>query len=565
MKSKDGINMDHIDKWNSEEKRLERKERLNNLKQKDGAKKPIRNSGKFTRIFMPIIAVVLILGIGGWAAAQFALPQKMFPPMSVKGSTISSAEFSYYYYNVLSGLQIDRTTDDGKAKLKELCTVEGYKDVTWRDYAYDLTAQQVVDVQIQYDLAVAANLVLETADVEELDTMFENIVTQTGSNVEADKYLMDMFGKDVTMKSLRPIFEKAALADKYRTATIDAMEISEDDVTSLYNENKNDYDKVTFRLTYFAIETETDATDEEKTEADASAKADAEEFLTKVTDAASFKAMADAKAEAEEKAAYEKMTTEEKVKADADKAKEEKAETDLLATMTVDEKAAYEASKANADTTIIYSMAKADVDGASADLSAWLFDAKRVEGEKSAFKIGTGYYAIYFVSRDTTFRLPSVRHILISPNKDKDTSAGDVFTAEEWTAARKKAEEVLALCTSEEKFIELVTEHSTDTGSVANEGLYEDMQRGQMVETFNDWSFDPARKPGDTGIVRTVYGFHIMWFVKFGDSTSLSANSDAIKDSIAQERYTAVIEEKKELAEYQYTLHPFGVRLTDLG
>ena len=34
-----------------------------------------------------------------------------------------------------------------------------------------------------------------------------------------------------------------------------------------------------------------------------------------------------------------------------------------------------------------------------------------------------------------------------------------------------------------------------------------------MVETFNDWIFDSARKPGDSGIVKTDYGYHLMYYV----------------------------------------------------
>ena len=37
-----------------------------------------------------------------------------------------------------------------------------------------------------------------------------------------------------------------------------------------------------------------------------------------------------------------------------------------------------------------------------------------------------------------------------------------------------------------------------------------------MVTNFNDWCFDEARKSGDTGIVESTYGYHIMYFV--GDS-----------------------------------------------
>ena len=40
---------------------------------------------------------------------------------------------------------------------------------------------------------------------------------------------------------------------------------------------------------------------------------------------------------------------------------------------------------------------------------------------------------------------------------------------------------------------------------------------GQMVTEFNDWCFDESRQPGDTGIVKTSYGYHIMYFSSTGE------------------------------------------------
>ena len=34
-----------------------------------------------------------------------------------------------------------------------------------------------------------------------------------------------------------------------------------------------------------------------------------------------------------------------------------------------------------------------------------------------------------------------------------------------------------------------------------------------MLTEFNDWCFDPARQPGDTDIVETSTGYHIMYYV----------------------------------------------------
>ena len=35
-----------------------------------------------------------------------------------------------------------------------------------------------------------------------------------------------------------------------------------------------------------------------------------------------------------------------------------------------------------------------------------------------------------------------------------------------------------------------------------------------MVPAFNEWIFDPSRNTGDTAIVETEFGFHIMYFVQ---------------------------------------------------
>ena len=34
-----------------------------------------------------------------------------------------------------------------------------------------------------------------------------------------------------------------------------------------------------------------------------------------------------------------------------------------------------------------------------------------------------------------------------------------------------------------------------------------------MVPEFNDWCFDEKREPGHSGIVKTDYGYHLMYFV----------------------------------------------------
>ena len=37
------------------------------------------------------------------------------------------------------------------------------------------------------------------------------------------------------------------------------------------------------------------------------------------------------------------------------------------------------------------------------------------------------------------------------------------------------------------------------------------------METFRDWATDPARKEGDAELVKSEYGWHIMYYVSSND------------------------------------------------
>ena len=64
----------------------------------------------------------------------------------------------------------------------------------------------------------------------------------------------------------------------------------------------------------------------------------------------------------------------------------------------------------------------------------------------------------------------------------------------------------------EESFGQLAMDNSVD-GSASYGGLYTDVYKGQMVKNFEDWCFAEGRKHGDSGLVRTEFGYHIMFYV----------------------------------------------------
>ena len=112
----------------------------------------------------------------------------------------------------------------------------------------------------------------------------------------------------------------------------------------------------------------------------------------------------------------------------------------------------------------------------------------------------------------------SVRHILVIPAEQNEDGT---YTDEAWAKAEQKAQALLdewkAGEATEDSFAALANENSEDPGSSSNGGLYEDVYPGQMVDPFDEWCFDDARRPGDTGIVKTDYGYHVMYYVSKGE------------------------------------------------
>lgn len=145
-----------------------------------------------------------------------------------------------------------------------------------------------------------------------------------------------------------------------------------------------------------------------------------------------------------------------------------------------------------------------------------------------------------------------VRHILIQPEGGETGEDGyPVYTDEAWAAAETEAQAVYDAWKNgemtEDSFAQLAQEHSVD-GSASNGGLYTDVYEGQMVENFNNWCFDEARQVGDHELIKTQFGYHIMFFSGSRDIWYASAEYDLISETVsaivpaAMEKYPAEID-----------------------
>ena len=143
------------------------------------------------------------------------------------------------------------------------------------------------------------------------------------------------------------------------------------------------------------------------------------------------------------------------------------------------------------------------------------------EGDATVAESGDGYYVAAFISHDdNSYKLAQVRHILVKAVADEEGKYTDEAKAE----AKAKAEEIYNEWKSgeatEESFAALAGQYSEDAGSNTNGGLYDNVQKGQMVEEFDKFCFE-GHNPGDTAIVYgesgSYAGYHVMYYVGEGE------------------------------------------------
>jgi len=136
-----------------------------------------------------------------------------------------------------------------------------------------------------------------------------------------------------------------------------------------------------------------------------------------------------------------------------------------------------------------------------------------------------------------------VRHILVEVVGTGEEDGKTVITDEDWEACRKKAQDLLdewlAGEHTENTFAELAKEHSADGGSSANGGLYTGLDKNtNFVEPFKNWYLDENRKVGDYGLVKTTYGYHIMYQSTIEDSWKLEC-----ENRMYEEEATKILDE----------------------
>ena len=472
--------------------------------QKEAKKLKIMTAG-FTAVLALILVVALVFSVTQFITNS-GIREKNTVAAVIGDTELSNAQLNYYYvdavneflrtygsYAAMFGLDLTKPLDEQ--------IVNEETGATWAD---DFTSSALSNAQATYALANAAKAA-GFALTEEEQAAIDNSISQMelsavmSGYTSAKDYVKAYYGHGASLESFREYIEMNQLAQAYYNKY--ATDLTYDDAALREAEAGKEAEFSNFSYNYYYLNTS--------------------KFLEGGTTAEDGT-----------------VTYSEEEKAAAAKAAEEAAK--ALAEMEITSVEEFDAAiaaltiNAGAETaptsTACLDYAYANVTSAARE---WITDAKRTAGELGYVKNAStttaedgtetetinGYYVVYFIgSNNNKFPLANVRHILVTEGGKYDATTGQTtYTEEELAAAKEKAEKILAMYEAgnhtEEAFKTLALEHNTDPGSKENGGLYEDVYPGQMVETFNDWCFAEGRKPGDTGIVVSDFGAHIMYYV----------------------------------------------------
>ena len=465
----------------------------------------------YSIIFGVVIAAMLVVAI--WTAGSkiittSGIVERSTTAMTVGDQKISSAEMNLYYIDAINqfmrqyGSYASMFGLDTTKPLNEQIADEA-SGLTWADDFLNTAKENAKNIYTIVAEAKANNYSLSAEELASIDESINDMKTEAMSSEYGNlkNYLKAMFGIGCTEKLFREYAEMTTLAQSYYNHYATSLTYDDAALREAEKENFNAYSSFTYNS--YTLNTSKFLTGGTTDEAGNTTYSDEEK-------ANSVKAAEEA---AKTLVADEIVTVE-----DLDKA---------IAALTINAEAENAASTANVDTAY---------NSVSSTIRDWVTDSSRKEGDKTYIAntttstdedgkevtTTTGYTVVFFKSvNDNTFALANVRHILISfEGGTADENGAITYSDEEKAAAKTKAEELLAAWNSgeatEDSFAALATENTTDPGSKDNGGLYENVYPGQMVANFNDWCFDESRKAGDTGIVETNYGYHVMFFS--GDS-----------------------------------------------
>lgn len=533
----------------SNEKQAEKARKRRNLTKKQ----------KVLRVLIPLLAVLLAIAIA--LGVFFGLfDRAVAAEKTADGDRVSVAEYEYYnrmYFNyyyqmsqqyeqyygsyygtgagkMMTGYDYTKAPADQEFTPNEeagLTIDKKYGDKpTWADYFEQESLKEANSSTMLYKAAKAEGYELTKSEQKDLDEFIESLQTNADNDgYSLDAYLRTNYGRGMSPSLLKEIYTKQTIVNRYKEDKQKelAKDISDDEIEKEFNANSKDYTTVDIRNFSFT----NSLAAEEKPSKDAIKKANAE-----------LKKKAEAFLEKANLSNFTQMAYD---------ATEDEEQKELMK-----DDASY-SSMDDTNYTAIH-------DYVSEEAAEWAFSADRKSGDKKLFEVknddGIANYYVYVMEnvmkRDTQYPV-NVRQILYMVTDSSASDETESETGHSDKEAKALAEKVLAKWkkgkATDASFAALATKETEDTGSAENGGLYENVTKdSNYVEPFLNWCFADGRKKGDTGIIKTDYGYHVMYL---SSKSKDPVWKNTVRDALASEKFDKYIEDLTKADETKVSEH----------
>ena len=482
-----------------------------------------------------ILVVAIVVGVVG-APLVDGLIRRVSNAVTIGDHKLSTADLTYFYIDGITNYQQEVYSQYynsfgnywsvmlGFDTSKPLNEQQYESGKTWADYFMDKAIEDAKSVYALYDDAMATNYKLSSEEQANMDSYANTLslsATYYGfSSVKS--YLRNSYGNGATEKSYIEYVKLREIASSYLNNYSEKLEYTNEDYRAYEKDKWNDYSTVSYvyyTLNYTSYlgegtkgeDGKTTWTDEEHAAAREALKADIAVLKAAgITDKASFdNAIQALPVNKIEEGSTKKAPTATEIKNYYfnNISLTAKAVDWLKETTTTDGVTKTARTPGELEAFEVYTYADHE-------------DDEHEHGDECGCKKTTDAYTIVLFNNrcDHTAKMANVRHILVKFEGGKKGSDGKTtYTDAEKAKAKAEAEKLLQEWldgkATEESFGELANSKSDDNnGKVTNGGLYEDIYQGKMVENFENWCFAEGRKAGDTGIVETEYGYHVMYY-----------------------------------------------------
>lgn len=364
--------------------------------------------------------------------------------IKVGGEKVSRVEFDYNY-NIVKNNYISQNgyymSLFGIDLSGDLSQQMYSATMSWKDYFEQKAVENIANNKALKAQAKAAGFTYDaSADYAEYEQSLKSSAAAAGKTEKA--YIQELYGSLATASRIKPYVKDTMLTDAYFTAVAEEKTPGDEEIRTYYDENKDSYDSVNYRLITVNAELPTEPT-ELADPVDETENTEETDAAYEPSEAEIAFAMVQARKEAEEKQSTVA------------------AEGDLMENAMM------------SSTNSLY--------------CDWLFAEERKAGDTTIIENETRhlYYVLAFEKRylDET---PTVDMRMIALEKENGQTVLD-----EWKSSDA----------TEESFAEIADKYNDSSILPVQGGLLEGLSKDGMLDEMAEWLFDSKRVKGDTTII----------------------------------------------------------------